>query len=113
MKIHILYNFQLGPWGGGNQFLKALKNEFENQGIYEENPQKADVILFNSHHNFDKVFRTKVRFPQKIFIHRIDGPIQVVRGRDEVLDKVILKFNQIGAENKIKNFLEFYQNMKP
>ena len=28
MKINIHYDFKDGPYGGGNQFLKALKNEF-------------------------------------------------------------------------------------
>ena len=48
MKIHILYLFKDGPWGGGNQFLKALRNEFIKMNFYEEIPEKADVILFNS-----------------------------------------------------------------
>jgi len=43
MKIHILYNFQKGPWGGGNQFLKALKKEFNQRGIHEEKPEKAGL----------------------------------------------------------------------
>jgi len=47
MKIHILHDFKDQPWGGGNQFLKALKSEFEKQKVYEEESDKANVILFN------------------------------------------------------------------
>jgi len=101
MRIHILYNFQSGPWGGGNQFLRSLRKEFIKKGIYEENSEEAEIILFNSHHNFEKVFRIKARFPQRIFVHRIDGPIQMVRGKDEVLDKVIVRFNQLIADGVI------------
>ncbi len=98
MKIHILYNFQKSPWGGGNQFLEALRKEFEKQDVYEQNSEKADVILFNSHHNFNKVFNFKKRFKNKIFIHRIDGPVYLIRGTNKDLDKIIYKFNELIAD---------------
>jgi hypothetical protein len=47
MKIHILYPFKEGPWGGANQFLKAIKAYLEKKSCYENNPKKADIILFN------------------------------------------------------------------
>ena len=49
-KIHILFKFIEGPYGGGNQFLKALRDYFNEIGIYSEKPEEADIILFNSHH---------------------------------------------------------------
>ena len=101
MKIHILYNFQKSPWGGGNQFLKALRKEFEKQDVYEQNPEKADVILFNSHHNFNKVFNFKKKFKNKIFIHRIDGPVYLIRGTNKDLDKIIFRFNNLIADGII------------
>lgn len=97
-KIHILFSFQLMPAGGGNQFLKALKKEFENQGIYEENPQKADVILFNSHHSFNDGFKIKKKFREKIFLHRIAGPICLTRGGSQDLDRIIFKFDKLVAD---------------
>ena len=63
-KVHILFKFQLGPWGGGNQFLKALKNYFIQEGVYEEDPIKADCILVNSHHNLKEVLRMKYTYPK-------------------------------------------------
>lgn len=48
MKIHILYPFVDGPWGGANQFLKAIKNYFISLNAYTEDENKADIILFNS-----------------------------------------------------------------
>lgn len=100
-KIHIIFSFQQGPGGGGNQFLKTLKKEFEKKGFYEENPEKADVILFNSHHNFDEAFRTKKKFKEKIFIHRIAGPVFLTRGGGRDLDKIIFRFNKIVADGII------------
>lgn len=74
MKIHILYNFKQGPWGGGNQFLLALKNKFKEMGVYAENPKEADAILFNSHQNLKEALKLKKQYPKKIFIHRL-GPV--------------------------------------
>lgn len=34
MKIHILCEFVEGPWGGGNQFLKALRRYLRKKGVY-------------------------------------------------------------------------------
>ena len=86
MKVPIFYRFTEGPWGGGNQFLKALREYFINRGCYVESPKEADVILFNSHHKLKSVLRLKRKYPQKIFVHRVDGPISCgpiscVRGR--------------------------------
>ncbi|MBA7489471.1 hypothetical protein ES702_00005 [subsurface metagenome] len=39
MKIHILYKFIEGPWGGGNQFLKALRDYFRKVGVYSDTPE--------------------------------------------------------------------------
>jgi len=101
MKIHILYSFQSGPWGGGNQFLKALKKELERIGVYTEKKENADVILFNSHHFFNDVFKFKKRFPNKIFVHRIDGPLGLYRGKDKIIDKIIFKFNNLVADGTV------------
>lgn len=62
MKIHILYNFKDGAWGGGNQFLKALQKYFIKGGFYTESPEDADVILFNSHHELKSVLKLKWLF---------------------------------------------------
>lgn len=89
MKINILFPFRDNSWGGGNQFLKALRREFVASGIYEEDPVLADVIVLNSHHCLMAAARLKSRYPEKIFIHRIDGPISLVRGFDLETDKLI------------------------
>jgi len=81
MKIHILYNFEKGPWGGGNQFLKALKKELKNQGLYEEEPEKAEVILFNSHHRLGEALKIKLKQPQKVLIHRLGPVFNYYRGK--------------------------------
>lgn len=93
MKIHILYDFKKGAWGGGNQFLKALREYFIKQGYYAKSPEDADVVLFNSHHKLNSVIKLKKRHPEKILAHRIDGPIFHIRKHDLELDKDIFLIN--------------------
>lgn len=101
MKIHILYQFSEGPWGGGNQFLKALRSYFRKTGVYSESPAEAEVILFNSHQSIEEVCRVKGENPSKILIHRIDGPISYIRGKDKLVDEIIFQSNSILADGTI------------
>lgn len=105
LKIHISYKFVEGAWGGGNQFLKALRNYFRKKEVYSENAENADVILFNSYpfgseYLFNLFFKIKKK-SDKILIHRVDGPISYVRGKDEIIDKLIFKTNELFADATI------------
>ncbi|HET8575024.1 MAG TPA: glycosyltransferase [Candidatus Paceibacterota bacterium] len=101
MKIHILYQFQEGGWGGGNQFLKALREGLRKDNLYSENPEDADVILFNSHHEASHIISLKRKFPEKIFLHRIDGPVTSIRGNDTTTDQIIFWLNRHIADGSI------------
>ena len=105
-KIHIFYKFTDGPWGGGNQFLKALRNSFISLGVWEEIPENADVILFNSHSFLDlktisRLFRLLCSKKPRALVHRIDGPVFCVRGKDFALDKLIFEFNGFLADGTV------------
>jgi len=101
MKIHIFFEFKDGPWGGGNQFLKALRKEFVSQNVYEEEACKSDAIIFNSHHKLDEIVMLRKKHPKILLIHRLDGPIQLVRGYDEGLDTKIFEYNNKYADATI------------
>lgn len=106
MKLNILYNFKEGSWGGANQFLKALRDEFKDKDVYTDNPKEADVLLFNgypfgSESFFTKVFNLKRKNPNKIVIYRLDGPISLYRGKDVEVDKIIALFNKLFADGII------------
>jgi glycosyltransferase involved in cell wall biosynthesis len=106
MKISILYKFVEGPWGGTNQFLKALKKEFISQRVYEENPRRAEVILFNSYplrseFFFSQILNLKQKLPDKIIILRLNGPISLYRGKDKEVDKIIALFNSLFVDGII------------
>ena len=105
-KIHILYKFREEAWGGVNQFLKALREYFRKKGVYTENLEDADVILFSaypfgSEYFFNFVFKTKIKNPNKILIHRIDGPISYTRGKDRLVDVIIYMFNKFCVDGTI------------
>jgi len=95
--IHILFPFVDTAWGGANQFLKALKGQFLRMGIYEEYPAKADVILFISYpfrheHFFSQIHNLRKLF-HKTIVHRVDGPISLIRGFDFSMDRILYYFN--------------------
>ncbi len=101
IKINIIYEFKKDPWGGGNQFLKALREELMKKDLYVKDPNKADCFLFNSHHNVEKILALKRSLPKKVFIHRIDGPLYLIRGDNLKIDRKIYHLNNYIADGTI------------
>ena len=98
-KIHILFSFKSGPYGGGNQFLKALREEWKKIGCYTDNSETADIFLFNSFQDIRTVLQTKRRFPKKHFVHRVDGPISLYRNSSsDSVDRFIFSANAAIAD---------------
>jgi glycosyltransferase involved in cell wall biosynthesis len=77
LKIKIKYQNTDKAWGGGNQFLTYLKKELIKKNIYTNKISKADIIIINSFENFDKIIKLKNEFPNKKFVHRMDGLTQL------------------------------------
>jgi len=101
MKIWINYEFKDHAWGGGNQFLKALANQWSKNGLLAETVHEADAVLFNSHHNILDVLCLKKKYPQKTFVHRVDGPTQIWRDQDTSIDNFIFQINELLADGTI------------
>ena len=103
MKIHILYPFKEGPWGGANQFLKAIKVYFIKKSCYENNPKKADIIIFNGSPSSElgliikELYKLKKGNPKLLIFIRLDGPIFLIRDNDLEIDKVFFS-SQIMAD---------------
>lgn len=94
MKISIIYDFREGPYGGGNQFLKALRLEFQKKGAYTDKSEDADVFLFNGYPfaDFgvvDRLHDIWREYPQKVYLIRLDGPTFLVRGRNKYQDLLL------------------------
>jgi glycosyltransferase involved in cell wall biosynthesis len=100
-RIHILFEFVDGPWGGGNQFLKALRNEISARDRLASAPEAADVILANSHHRLADLARLRSRHPEKAIVHRVDGPIGLIRNRDHEVDRILYRVNRALADGTI------------
>ncbi len=102
MKIYILYQLRKDAWGGGNQFLKALKKEFENQGVYTDDPAEGETILFNSHQQLKEVLKLKSKYPQKVLIHRLGPIFHYHRGRSwKKYDRALAKITNSISEGVI------------
>lgn len=96
-RIHILSRIRHEPWGGGNQFLKGLRAELVDMDAYEEEPGRADAILFNSYpFGAEDLFGEAARLRKlgKTIVQRVAGPFIVVRGSDFGVDRVIGRFNR-------------------
>lgn len=112
-KVHICFGFKNGPWGGGNQFLKNLRNYLKENKLYTNSYKKADVILFNSHHRLIKILMLKLLYPKKTFVHRLDGPIYYIRNKDKYKDKYIHFINRIIADVSIfQSRFSYMKNVK-
>lgn len=95
MKIHIASPLTDEPWGGGNQFLKALRKQLRYLGEYEDTLQAANVVIVNSKDNF-------TFSPIKTIIHRIDGVFGLYRGEDySHLDNRVYNFANTAANGII------------
>lgn len=101
MKIHILFKFKESASGGGNQFLKALRNYFISIDSYTDTPQDADVILYNSHQFISELVAVKQQLPDKIFVHRVDGPIRLYNSMNDKRDSITNIANKYIADGTI------------
>jgi glycosyltransferase involved in cell wall biosynthesis len=93
--VTILHTFHKPPWGGGNQFLIALKNAIEREDyrVIHKLSYHSSICIFNSF-TFDmKLIEKARRNKNTIFMHRVDGPTFLVRGKDKELDDKVFKIN--------------------
>lgn len=95
--ISIFREFKRPPYGGGNQFMLALKNSLEKKGIKVLNNKVGDYIdgyLFDSLWFDLNLLDKLLKLPNSKVIHRIDGPIYLYRGKDKELDDKIFEINR-------------------
>lgn len=101
INVHIAYNFKSGPWGGGNQFLRALRKIFREWNVYTDDLGEADAVIVNSHHSLVPAVRAKRRRPTPVIVHRIDGPVYDIRQGLPVTDRIIYGYNRRLADGTI------------
>lgn len=95
--IGLWHTFFEPPYGGGNQFMLALRKALLKKGVtIRENQldEQIDAYILNSiHFDVDRFldFSTKHRLT---VIHRIDGPIHLIRGFDREKDELCYRLNE-------------------
>lgn len=95
--VSILREFHKPPYGGGNQFMLALKDEFERMGVrilVNDVGYYVDAYLFDSLWLDLKLLDKLGKIANPQVGHRIDGPIHLYRGKDKVLDDQIFEINR-------------------
>ena len=93
--LSIFFDFVPPPYGGANQFLRALWNELEGRGLRLENnriSRTTRACLYNSF-NFDNRRLRRQKRAGCRMVHRVDGPISAYRGADETIDREIWALN--------------------
>lgn len=113
LTIGLWHEYHKPPYGGGNQFMLALKKGLEQKGVKVEvnklNPG-IDVYICNSAWFNTKILETKSKkYPIKM-IHRIDGPISLYRGQGRKEDDEIFSLNKRFASATV--FQSAYSYMK-
>ena len=112
MKLQIIYKNTNKPYGGSNQFLKALKERLIELDLYENSSEKSEVFIFNSHNEYDEAIKLKKLFPEKIFIHRVDGPMKLYNNMSDNRDDMVYKLNKISNGTIFQSKYSFDNNIK-
>lgn len=95
--VCLWHSFFEPPYGGGNQFMLALKKAFLKRGVNVlENKldPKIDAYILNSIHFDVDQFLEFGRNHRLNVLHRIDGPIHLIRGYDRQKDELCFELNQ-------------------
>ncbi len=101
--LSIFHEFEPPPTGGGHQFLRAFWKQAEAKGLQVENNQisrTTRACLLNSF-NFREKRLSIMRRNSILYVHRVDGPIDVYRGYEDGVDKNIHAVNLKFADKTI------------
>lgn len=94
--VSIFFNFVPPPYGGGNQFLRALWTEWLRGGLRLENNHISSTTracLYNSFNVDPYRLRRRVRTGCRM-VHRVDGPVGAYRGTEDTIDRDVWALNQ-------------------
>lgn len=94
--IGLWHEFHKPPYGGGNQFMTALRAALLRQGVRvvsNRMTSSVDVHLCNSAWFDVKIFERAARRRPVRMIHRVDGPVALYRGTDWTEDERIHDLN--------------------
>jgi glycosyltransferase involved in cell wall biosynthesis len=94
--LAIVHRFRRGPYGGSNQFLTALRGELQARGLQVSDGaigRRTRACLLHSYLVDIDAIRRSIH-PDVRVVHRVDGPIELYRGRDDGADRKIVEINR-------------------
>ncbi len=97
MKISLWHEYHKPPYGGGNQFMMALKAGLERHGVntaINKFDSSVDVHICNSAWFDIERFQAQSETRPVRMIHRIDGPVTLYRGEGTSEDDRIFELNR-------------------
>lgn len=113
--IYLHHQFFKPPYGGGNQFMMALRRALKGMGLavrHGKRVKSASVHLLNSVFFSVDAFRSFAKnHPEIKVLHRIDGPIQLYRGFDKELDDQCFALNAELADATVIQSLWAYKQL--
>lgn len=101
--LSVFHQFEPPPSGGGHQFLRAFWKQAEANGLRVENnwiSRTTKACLLNSFNFSERRLLMSWR-SSVLCVHRVDGPIDVYRGRDDGVDQNIRRVNMEFANKTI------------
>jgi glycosyltransferase involved in cell wall biosynthesis len=114
LTIGLWHSFFKPPYGGGNQFMLALRKALAIQDMdVRENELRdgIDAYILNSiHFDVDRFMEFSLRHRLNV-IHRIDGPIHLIRGYDREKDELCFQLNQQFASATVLQSAWTYQRI--
>jgi len=95
--VGLWHEFHKPPYGGGNQFMMALRKALKHQGVrvvVNRLSEDVDVHLCNSAWFDVSLFQQATKKRRVRMLHRIDGPISLYRGADAGEDDQVYALNR-------------------
>jgi glycosyltransferase involved in cell wall biosynthesis len=94
-QLTIEHHFRPPPYGGSNQFLTALRGELRSRGLrVSERAFGRGTRACLLHSYLVDVEELRSAIPERCrAVHRVDGPIELYRGRDDGADRKVLEIN--------------------
>lgn len=113
-RVGLWHKFVAPPYGGGNQFMLALRNALRRRGVAvveNELRDDVDVYLLNSVHFDIEQFMAFAGRHRLRAVHRIDGPIHLIRGFDREKDELCFELNKRFAAATVLQSTWTYQRI--
>lgn len=112
--VGLWHSFFKPPYGGGNQFMMALRKGLTQLGVdvrENELTEEIDAYILNSiHFDVDRFLEFGKKHRLNV-VHRIDGPIHMIRGFDLEKDQLCYELNDKFAGATVLQSNWVYQNI--